>query len=502
MEDKRVVKSEEIKVTEKKKVSLKKVKVSKGVKFWGFSILGLVGVLIICDLINIIFPKFGTFIWFNIRNPFYEVVFEIFEGTPRIGANIQLVLVPLVMLFALGVVLAENTRFFKYKNRVKIVNGCLAVIFLLGFGFFLPSLLDGAYLNAEKLNVLYSNKEVINKEYTKDDLVNLNNLLVDKIILMADTFERKDGAIVFDEDLVDLSISELENSSSKYKYLRGKYPNNVSDFSEKERKTNFDMTLGYTGIGGVVIDSYANDVEEINTIMHEMCHVKGIIRESEAEYCAFLASVDSSDERVVYSSYIAAFARTSSALSDIDEGLANDAEERFLNLCYEKGYEEACRFNIKNIDFYFDDADVFYGRGYKFKNYGTRKDELFAFLNKLDKYDLKVYVDDKNVSLNKISKLIDSGSEKLLYFSIEITEDEFDDIEEILKEYKTFFVAGYQNDSSIEEEEEDDRTSEELLEYYLKPFDKTDYSINEDYADEYYYERATRFYLEYFDSEL
>ena len=486
----------------KRIVPLKKIRVHKSIKIFGFSLLGLIGILVICIFINILFPTFGTFIWFNVRNPLYEIGFSIFQDVPKLGSNVSLIFLGLAMVFGLLIFVAENTRFFKYKNRVRILNVSSACTYLCIFLFVAPVFVDNAYLNAEKLNVLYSSEDVINKKYDRDDLVNLNNFLIDRIILKADTFERVDGAIVYEDNLVELAIDELKNSSSKYEFLKGKYPKNIGDFSERERKNNYGLTLGYTGNAGVVVDSYAHDVEELNTIMHEMCHVKGIIRESEAEYCAFLASVDSSNDKVIYSAYMAAFARTISALADVDLKLSDDISSRFFNLCYEKGYEEVCRFNIKYIDFYFKDADVFYGRGYKLNTYTSKKSELVNFLNKLKKYDLKIKINGKNIKLDKISNLVDSGSEDVLEFSILITEDNFSDVSVILNEYKTFFIAGYQEISEDVEDEEDERTSEEFLEYYLKPFDKTDIVLGEDYSDEYYYERATRFYLEYFDTYL
>ena len=401
-------------------VPLKKIKTHKSVNRFCFLLLGLVGILIIFTIINILFPAFGTFIWFNVRNPLYEIGFSIFQDVPKLGSNITFIFLGMTMIFAFLLFIVKNTRFFNYKNRVRILNVSSVCVYLCMFLFIAPALLDNAYLNAEKLNVLYSSEDVINKKYDSDDLVSLNNFLIDRIVLMADAFERVDGAIVYEDKLVDLAVEELKNSSNKYEFLKGKYPNNIGDFSERERKTNYALTLGYTGNAGVVVDSYAHDVEELNTIMHEMCHVKGIIRESEAEYCAFLASIDSNNDKVIYSAYMSAFARTISALEDVNLELSNDVSERFFNLCYEKGYEEICRFNIKNIDFYFDDADVFYGKGYKLSTYSSKKTELINFLNKLKKYDLKVRINGKNVKLDKISELVDSGSNSILEYSLQI----------------------------------------------------------------------------------
>ena len=152
-------------------VPLKKIKTHKSVNRFCFLLLGLVGILIIFTIINILFPAFGTFIWFNVRNPLYEIGFSIFQDVPKLGSNITFIFLGMTMIFAFLLFLVKNTRFFNYKNRVRILNVSSVCVYLCMFLFIAPALLDNAYLNAEKLNVLYSSEDVINKKYDSDDLV-------------------------------------------------------------------------------------------------------------------------------------------------------------------------------------------------------------------------------------------------------------------------------------------------------------------------------------------
>ncbi len=481
-----------------KKRKLKKVKLDKTTKGVIIGAIIFAVVSLIFRVLSYIFPSVGTFFWVYIRNPIMGVLFKLFQNDPNMGADLTFVFIICMALFIVLVWIGDLTRLCKYETRVKLVNfGTCGTIIMMVLSLF-PMLLSDAYINNEKLNQLYDNEVVVNKEYTKDDLVRLNEYLVNEIVEMSSVLEREDGKVIYTDKLSDIAIYELKNSSNKYKFLKGLYPSTVGDFSKEEKTSNFDVTLGYTGYAGVVINSDAGDVEEINTIMHEMCHVKGVNRESEAEYCAFLASVDSKSPEVVYSAYVSAYTRTLSALNYVDAKEAYRVEEDFLNLCSVNNYDEACNFYTKNINDYFDGADEFIFRGYKLKYYKDYKEELKSLLNILSKYDLVLKVDGEEVSVEDVLSLVDKQSDEILVGKIKINKKKWKNVVSSLQENSKLIVLGYQNDSSIEEDM-DMPEGEEALSYYLKPFNKTDYFTGDEYNKEYYYERATRHFLEYFD---
>lgn len=484
---------------------LPKVKLNK------ISLIIMIGVgaifigLLLLRLINWMFPRVGTFIWLNVRNPIYDVLFGIFQGVPQLGSNIGIInMVVMVICFILEIIV-KSTRKVKHEIRNRLYNILECVLIITVLIAFFPSMMDSAYANAEKINVLYGDQKLVVKEYSKDDLVRLTYFLEDKVVNLAEQVERVDGKVVFDDELVNIAVRELENSSNKYKFLKGKYPSKVGEFSNIMKATNYDEVLGYTNFVGVTINSLENDVAELNTIIHEMCHVKGTLRESETEYCSFLASVDSIDDRVAYSAYFSAYTRVVDVLEYIDSKEAIKATDKFYDLCLDKGYEEVCKFKTKQADYYFEGADELRGKGYQFSKYGDRKDDVLEFIDELKKYDLKLYIDEGSteISIDDFKKLIENNSADSLYFSINVDEKEFAKISKILSKYDKYYIASYQIDYERDDEFDYDNemSEEEYLNYYLAPFIKNDYFMDDDYMDEYDYGRATRHYLEYFDGE-
>ena len=470
--------------------------------------LGIMGGLfllcIIAVILGIFIPSVSEFMWFNLRNPYFDLGFKLFNNVPSIGAHLLLVLF-LVILFLLVIqVIFENFKKIKYKIALIVSNVISCIVFtILTFLLVLPMGLDFSTYNNAKINEKYFSDHV-DEVYTEDDLLKLTEYYKNKVMTLSKSFPRIGGEIVYDKNLVDQSIKDLKNISSTYPFLKGSYVTKVGDLSTYEREKNNDGTMAYTSLFGVIVDSKLDKTIKFNTINHELCHTKGILRESEAEFCAYVAGINSTDRFSQYSAYYNAFYRLTSAINQIDHEKALDIEEDFTKLCLTDEYSEACNFYSKDVDTFVEGTDAYMGYSYRLRNYKNHKDAFMNILNLLEKnFKAQFVIDEKVVNTGYIYNAISKGSKEVLEIRITVTDDNFVPISNFVKNNQKFLMAFYQYDVDIED---DLPEGQEALEYYLKPFDMDDYKyvfgFGDEWYDEYYYERVVRLLLEYEDDKI
>lgn len=465
---------------------------------------GVFGLCIIAVILGIFIPSVAEFMWFNLRNPYYDLGFKLFNNIPNIGSNLILVLF-LVILFLLTIqVIFENFRKIKYKIALIVSNVISCIVFtLLTLFLVLPMGLDFNTYNNSKINEKYFSDN-IETVYTEEDLIKLTDYYKKKVMILSKSFPRIGGEIVYDKDLVLQSTKDLLYMSSAYPFLKGSYVTKVGDFSKYEREKNNDGTMAYTSMFGVIVDSNLDKTIKLNTINHELCHTKGILRESEAEFCAYVAGVNSTDRFSQYSAYYNAFYRLTSVINQIDHEKALDIEEDFTKLCLTDEYSEACNFYSKDVDTFVEGTDAYMGYSYRLRNYKNHKDAFMNILNLLEKnFKAQFVIDEKVVNTGYIYNAISKGSKEVLEIRITVTDDNFVPISNFVKNNQKFLMAFYQYDVDIED---DLPEGQEALEYYLKPFDMDDYKyvfgFGDEWYDEYYYERVVRLLLEYEDDKI
>ena len=135
---------------------------------------GVFGLCIIAVILGIFIPSVAEFMWFNLRNPYYDLGFKLFNNIPNIGSNLILVLF-LVILFLLTIqVIFENFRKIKYKIALIVSNVISCIVFtLLTLFLVLPMGLDfNTYNNINGLKI-----------YTTLDIHNLRIILNHKLII-------------------------------------------------------------------------------------------------------------------------------------------------------------------------------------------------------------------------------------------------------------------------------------------------------------------------------
>ena len=157
------------------------------------------------------------------------------------------------------------------------------------------------------------------------------------------------------------SFSELEKElNAAYEKLSDEFP-----FIDKQNTTLKPILLSepmtYTGIVGVYsfftgesnVNTTYPDYCTVFTAAHEMAHQRGIAREDEANFVAFLACISADSEYIRYAGFLNLTDYTASALKRTDSALYADllthysertvAEKRAAALCYEAHRNDTLR---------------------------------------------------------------------------------------------------------------------------------------------------------------
>ncbi|MFA9422614.1 MAG: DUF3810 domain-containing protein [Sedimentibacter sp.] len=170
----------------------------------------------------------------------------------------------------------------------------------------------------------YSGLEI--KDSSKEELVNLCELLIDDANEMRSgliTGEEK-TALLFDSNYYDTAERarvSFENISLKYKILEGNYsaPKPVK-FSKVMSQMNITgIFFPYTFEANVNVDIPPYQIP--STMLHELVHLRGFMREDEANFISYLACINSGYSDFAYSGTMLALTYSMNALyiEDYDE---------------------------------------------------------------------------------------------------------------------------------------------------------------------------------------
>lgn len=454
-------------------------------------------IVLIVAILSFFIPLLHNFLWINIANTINGLIFSLLDFSPFLASNFYSIIIILcIITISLGFILRKNTsisynkrnKYYNILNRIScIVSLIILIIFILDFtDYAIP-----------KINYKYF-PDNVDKNYTENDLIDLGNYFKDELIEMADDFARKDGEIIYNSDLVQRATIDLKRVSKEYKFLKGFYPDKVGYMNDLELEEDDGGTLGYTEGYGIIVDKNQNDIHLLNTITHEFCHTKGLMRESEVEFCAFVAGIKSDEKFSNYSANYAAFYRLTTVLEYINPEANNDVEEEFLNLCLNKNYTEACSLYQKELDFVLNGNDYFEIETYRLRNYVMHKEEIIKILEILYYNNgAQFQLNEENVNISDIENLINIGSKETVKIIVNFNEN-FETISSYLKENQKYFKYIYQFNSGYEYENYYDKN--EALEYYLSPFNKKDLDLlyDDEYDSEYVHERVVRLLLEYY----
>ena len=231
--------------------------------------------------------------------------------------EILIVLSPLIVIFVIILAARRTDR----VGRIRFLSGVLALlslfytgyVYTLGVGYHRERLEDMLSITESEVNAasLYHTAEKLNAECKS---------LLDEISFAAS------GSSVS-----DISFSEIsEQMLVGYDRLIADYPElNMRNFYSTAKAVHFSEVMTSLDLLGVY--TYFTGESNVNvhypdytipfTVAHEMAHQRGIAREDEANFTAFLVCVRSDSAFVRYSGYMNMLEYVSSALYRTDKEL-------------------------------------------------------------------------------------------------------------------------------------------------------------------------------------
>lgn len=382
--------------------------------------------------------------------------------------------------------------------RSKIVNKVYRIFIIFSMIIIVPNFIGQFENHLPNFDQLYF-QETKDKTYTKDDLIELDKYLHDQVSKLSANVKRDNkGNIETNINYNEQAIKDLKNISSEIPLLKGLYPARSSKINDFLRGIVGSKTTGFTTPYNTYFDYDDASTAIINTVTHEFCHTKGLIRENETVYCAFLAGVESDNELSQYAAYLEAFSWVSEALLELDHETSDSLEDEIISKCLTEDYQELCYIYTKNNSSYINGSEEMYITTYYLKNYQNFQEELKKSLEILLKHGATLQIDKEKVSLEEVMKLIENGANKHLNIGLKIDKEIFKRIKDSIKSNQLYL--------SIYQANKEDKDSKEKInnpeKYYLSPFKERDESpiFNFSYGSvEYEYSRVARLLLEHYD---
>ena len=172
----------------------------------------------------------------------------------------------------------------------------------------------------ENYNFKY-NKSISGIDKTKEDLANLYEFLIENANETRKLVKSSDGVMKANTDykgIINRAYLGYENILDLLPNLSGNYSNAKYVMSSK--------LMCYTGITGIYfpftgeanVNVAIPDIYIPSTTLHEMAHQRGYASEDEANFIAYLASINHPDIDFKYSGYILALNHTANALYSTD----------------------------------------------------------------------------------------------------------------------------------------------------------------------------------------
>ena len=219
------------------------------------------------------------------------------------------------------------------RGSIKFLS-ILASFFCLYFIFFVWTYASGYHVKPieEKMGL------------DRDELSNQD--VYDATIILTDELNGLVDKIKFDESGASVMPYSYKELSNKITEAYKKFSNEtalVSTFNSRVKPLIFSELMMYTHLSGIYIciTSEANvntgypDYIVASSAAHEMAHQRGVAREDETSFVAFLASTYSDDEFLRYSAFLDVYIELLIELRKRDEGLYKSArqliDERIIN---------------------------------------------------------------------------------------------------------------------------------------------------------------------------
>lgn len=296
----------------------------------------------IIHLISCASRSFSDFFNLYISSFFRALLAKLTNVFPFSIAEAIIIFLP--VLVALILILSIKAVKTSDKKGIRYICGLLAIttMFYTLFVFCFATAYKGSTLE-EKLSI---NRRKVSTE----ELYNTASLLLDK------TEESIDG-VTFKyagESVMPYTLSEMSRKlNDAYEKACDKYPF-ISRLRSNVKFIVLSEPMTYTHISGVY--TYYTGEANINTnfpdyslpytAAHELSHQRGIAREDEANFMAFLICMESDDPYIVYSGYMNLFEYVFTALYSADSELyyklldTMDLRIRYEMISYSKFFDK------------------------------------------------------------------------------------------------------------------------------------------------------------------
>ena len=429
-------------------------------------------------------PKIANIFVYNIISPINSFLYYIKQYIPVFIKYLVLFITPLIIIFFYISYILINKIDIKHKN---ILSNIFYLLFNLTISFFIIRVSIFYIIpNTSNIDNIYL-QEYINKEYTIEDFNNYVEYIYNKVDTLSNTIPRTNNKIEID-NITELSINNLKNISDKYKFLKGIYPTHFEEIKYDQLGMGTGFTSNITHSINIISD--LNPIAELNNITHELCHIKGIEKESDAVFCTYEAGIYSKDIISNYAAYYEVFTRIHEILYLSNNEYYTKYEELINNKCINNKYEEFCNYNYKEIKEKKHIANKIYLKTYKLYN----KEYLSSIIDnikELSKYEITIYNQDNNIiSINEIA------NQEYIKVIIDI-DNNFNSIQDILINKKELYRNINQTDR---ENVIYERKGALSIEKYIKPFTRKE-SLSQEYKIENSYSRSIRLLLEKYDYE-
>ena len=257
-------------------------------------------ILLIFAALHISFSMIGGFaeIYNRTAGAFFRIVPEKLSAwIPFSIAEFLLIVSPLILSVVLFAIINSSR---KAKQRITVILLALSVLICAIYGSFVLTFSAG-YLS----DTIEQKASLERRKVTKDKLIGAMEYLTKQLNELSDSlyFTQDSGTrIPYDWYFLTQKLNEAYNKSEIKELI-------PSSFNSSPKRIALSEPMTYTHISGVYTFFSGESNVNVNypdfiipfTAAHEMSHQRGVAKEDEANYVAFLVCETSSDPYVRYS---------------------------------------------------------------------------------------------------------------------------------------------------------------------------------------------------------
>ncbi|MBQ8287146.1 MAG: DUF3810 domain-containing protein [Clostridia bacterium] len=268
---------------------------------WLYVFPGISALCLLLHLICCISAPFADFFSSTVGALFRFLLAKITGWIPFSLGELIIILLPFALLFMIGFSI-WMTRHYSAKVYCRTIAGMLSVLFSL-YSLFALTLAPGY-----QASTLDQKMGLERKAVSADDLYSTAEILRDKVHAELDAILFRHGTF----SVMPYSMDEMNGKlNDAYEAVSKKY-DFIQNFRSNIKFVMLSEPMSYTHITGVY--SFYTGEANLNvnfpdyslpyTAAHELAHQRGIAREEEANFVAFLACMESDDPYIRYSGYV------------------------------------------------------------------------------------------------------------------------------------------------------------------------------------------------------